>query len=180
MGMSVTCCAGEGGATSTERQQGTAATGKMGLKIAMPEHIWAQQMIGGPFPGDKFLQFTPTGVAALVASKGAKEVYMNMKVDINMDCGGEEQAGWSYGEVFKAVERYKEDFAVRGIRLTFCLTTYWEWANPVDTSSSYRDITYRAWLEFADMTKLPKTRAVSKDAYNPNIDYSKGTDRIGS
>ena len=176
---SVACCEGEGGATKHERQQGVGVTGKMGMRIVMPEHTWAQQMIGGPYPGSKFLQFTPTGVATLMALKNTMDLYMNLKVDISMDAGGEEATGWEYRTIYEVVERYKEDFAMRGVRLTFCMTSYWEWADRSDTSSSYKDIVYRSWLEFADLTKMPKNPKVPVNAYNPATDYSKGTDMIG-
>ena len=163
------CCAGEGGATSAEKQQGIAATGKFNQRIPMPENVWCQQMSQGSYPGNKFLQFTPAGVGALVAAKRAKELYINMKVDIDMDGGGQEVAGWSYAEIHEVVKRYKPDFAAKGIRVNFCLASYWDYS---PNGKNYQDVTYRAWLEFADMSKATRGAREPKNAYDPKRDYA--------
>ena len=75
-------CAPGAGASRAEKHQGSAVTGKFNSRVIMKEHVWCQQMTGGLYPGNKFLQFTPAGVAALVTAKEAKEAYMNFKVEI--------------------------------------------------------------------------------------------------
>ena len=175
----VACCRGNSGATKLQRQQGMAATGKFNIKVPMPEHVWCQQMSGGAYPGNKFLTFTPSGVATLIAAKGCKDIYMNFKVDIDMDCGGQEKSGWSYRAIYDVVQRYKPEFAKHGVRITFCLTSFLDWTDPADGGSSFKDVNLRYWLEFADLHKLPSRAAESTNAFNPNVDYTKAMDHIG-
>ena len=41
------------------------------------------------------------------------------------------------------------------------------------------DIAYRYWLEFADMSKMPRNASEPNNAYDPKIDYTKATDKLG-
>ena len=166
----VACCAGEGGATPVEKQQGIAATGRVNQRIPMAEHIWCQQINSGSYPGNKFLQFTPAGVATLVATKRAKELYMNLKVDIDMDAGGQEPQGWNVVALHKVVERYKADFHTCGIRLTFCVASFWDWSP--NGNANYQEVVYRQWLEFADVSQLPRSARLPASAYDPHFNYA--------
>jgi len=169
------CCAVAEGATRKERIQGTVATGRWRERMPMGENVWCHQMNVGEYPGNKFLQFTPTGVAGLVAAKRSKNLYMDMKVAIDLDAGGQEPTGWDWGEVYKVTKNYEEDFALRGIRMRFCMTSYWGY--PEDGSPRFTGVydyqaQYQAWLEFADMSKLTLDTKEPQYAYKPEVDYS--------
>ena len=153
------------GASLAETQMGSAATGKFNLRVAMPDHVWCQQMFNGMYPGNKFLQFTPTGVATLVAEKRAKHLYAALKVDIDVEAGGQEPTGWSFKKIHDVVKRHELDFAAKGIRLTFCIASYWDF----NQESGRREVEYRCWLEFGDMSKL--ARMISDRAHESKAKY---------
>ena len=155
------------GATEAEINKGSAINGKFNNRVEMPDHVYSQQLPNGAHPGNKFLKSTPSGVATLVTEKGAKELYMNLKVELCMEAGGQESAGWSFSAIHEIVQRSEDDFAAKGIRVTFCLVSYWVWS-----PSEGETVAYRHWLEFANLSRASRSARAPKDAYRATMDYT--------
>lgn len=167
---SAACCSldnRDAGPTSSDRKIGSAAAGRHDVRVPMPRHTWCQQLPAGAYPGDGLLKQTPSGVATLMAQKYAKDLYAVLKVDMDMDGGGQEATGWSFSTLHNIVQRHKPVFACRDIRVTLCLTSFYAKDTPV--------LQYRCWLEFADLSKLKGTVSNRESTYvfQPDVDYAK-------
>jgi len=149
-------------ATHDEKKIGSAATGRYNRKVLMDRHTWCEQLPPGPFPGDKFLQFTPSGVTALMAEKRAIEQYMALKLEID-ECGGQDLQGWTFGAIYDVINSQQHIFAERGIHVALCLTSFVE--------NGHHEVSYRGWLQFADKDKMSIIESVY--AFEPETDYAR-------
>lgn len=154
-----------GGASKEEKLDGTAVTGRWGKRVEMPPGVVAEQMKGGPYPGKKFLAFTPRLLQELNAKKGATTLYLEFEKVVSEECGGGNLKGWDSKKIHEVVSRFQPQFNEKGISVQYCMV---KWYVHHGTSGHME---FRYWLTFTDMEAVPKGVAV--DLYDPKTDYDK-------
>ena len=131
-----------GGASKEEKLDGTAVTGKWHKRIEMPPGVVAEQMRGGPYPGKKFLGFTPRLLQELNTAKGTTALYLDFEKVVSEECGGTSLKGWDSKKIHEVVSRFQSQFNEKGISVQYCMVKWY-----VHHGQSGH-MEYRYWLTF--------------------------------
>lgn len=159
-----------GGASKEEKLDGTAVTGKWHKKVVMPPGVVGERMRGGPYPGKKFLAFTPRLLQELNAAKGTTSLYLEMENAIAEECGGNNLSGWQSKKIHEVVSRYQAQFNEKGVMVAYHMVS-WYVHNGAQGSGHME---YRYWLTFTDSTvAVVKGAVLQEDSFDPKKDYDK-------
>lgn len=157
------------GASKEEKLDGTAVTGYWHKKVVMPKGIVAEQMRGGPYPGKRFLSFTPRLLQEMNAKKGSTGLYLELEQAINDRCGGTEMSGWDSKKIYEVVSQFQSRFSEKGMSVNYSMVKWW-----VSHGQYGGHMEYRYWLEFADL-EIATGEVVPLARYDPTLDYTKKT-----
>lgn len=157
-----------GGASSKEKNSGTAVTGKYGKRVEMPAGVIGEQMRGGMRPGRRFCGFTPELLVGLLKEKDASDLYHEFKAEVSQDCGGELRKGWDSAAIQAKVTKFQPRFNDKGIRVTYHMAMWQQYISHGQYGGHMQQM-FAYWITYADL-EVP---IVTADAYDPEQDYGK-------
>jgi len=158
-----------GGASKAEKLDGTAVTGKWQKRVVMPPGTIGEQMAKGPYPGKKFLRFTPRRLQELNAAKGTTSLYLEFEKTIVDECGGNKLTGWQSKKIHEVVSRYQARFNEKGLHVAYSMVKWYV------QHGQGGHMEYRHWLTFSDMATVVTGELLTEGSctYDPKKDYDK-------